>query len=127
MFKVNHPISCIQLSKGIFDDAISDHDNSNSLVLISPMGNAFVLGDVDDIEVFEVEEFTFEYKIKDAAGTVRVVRFIADNSDYGILLGQDGYLQSTTGAVAPATSDSSAVKDWYKVEVGLYKPSEGVS
>ena len=123
MFRSNHPIACLQLTKAIFDDIISEHNNSNSTVLISPMGNAVILGDVDDVEIREIDDDTYDYTFKDAQGSVRTIHFSMENSNYGILFGEDGYLQSTTGVTPPLPSDSSATKDWYRVEIGLYRPA----
>ena len=124
MFRSNHPIASLQLTKTIFDDIISEHANSNSIVLISPMGNAVILGDVDDVEIREIDNDTYDYKFKDARGSVRTIHFYMENSDYGIIFGEDGYLRSTTGVTPPVHSDSSEAKDWYRVEIGMYRPAQ---
>lgn len=115
-----HPISCVNLTKPMLNEILSEPGYSYNAVLVSPMGNVFILGDTEDYEIFEVAVDTEDYEqyvIIDAGNASRTIMFHGDNSDYGVLIGPNGVATSTTG-VSQAESDDAEFKEFVKYETG---------
>lgn len=101
----------------MLQDVLADEANSNSAVLVSSLGHVFILGDVEDFEIIEVDDNHEQYVITDAGDTERTILFHGDASDYGILICQHGIAKSTTG-IGYASDDDKDYKEFVDMEVG---------
>ena len=91
-------IVCMALTKSLFNKYILEEKMAAFNVhLVSPLGNIFLIGNPDDIEIIEIDEEYTEYILIDAGDSTRKILFKGEYSDYGILLGEAGTPNSTTG------------------------------
>lgn len=135
MISNSHPISAVSLTLEMFNEILSDPElNSFDVQFLSPLGNLFVIGEIDDIEEIvaveksednslEIREFT----IIDAGETRRIVRFYNGMSTYAVLVSSHGLLRSTTGIPAPENEDKAEWEAMYLKEIGedASEPSSG--
>ncbi len=112
-----HPISCISLSKTALSEILSKDEYSYAAVLVSPLGNIFIVGDVEDYEILEVDEFHEQYVITDAGGTQRTILFHEELSDYGVLVSTGGVAISTNGITSSA-DENKEFAEFVKYETG---------
>ena len=112
----HYNISSISLTKTIFEDMVMQSDGY--VMLVSPLGNAFTIGNTDDIEEFEVDEFHTEYQFQDGGGITRKILFHQEYSDYGILISEGGLLRDSTGSNADDT-DTEDYRNFIAVETGM--------
>lgn len=69
----------------------------HNAMLVSPLGNLFLIGESSDIEEFVIDDHNTEFTIIDAFDTKRKILFNHGRSDYGILIGENGTPSVTTG------------------------------
>jgi hypothetical protein len=97
---------------------LEDHEASFNTILVSPLGNLFQIGDIDNIEEIEIDEHHTEYIVQDAGETQRKILFHDNDSNYSILINEEGTPNITTGVDVEYSKD----EDWIEFarnEVGL--------
>lgn len=117
MIHNSHSISCVDLSKSLLNEIMSEAGHSHTACLVSSLGSIFILGDTEDFEVIEVDENHEQYVVTDAGGVLRTILFHGEWSDYGVLISNNGVATSTTGLVAGPDDDES-FKQFVKYETG---------
>lgn len=118
MISTNQCISCVTLTKSLLNEILAEEGLSHNAVLVSPIGNIFVIGDTNDYEVFEVDKDHEQYIISDAGDVKRTILFHEDWSDYGLLISNNGPAISTTG-ISVGPEDEDKFKEFVKYETGL--------
>lgn len=113
-----HPISCVTLTKTALTEILSKDEYSYAAVLVSSLGNVFILGDVEDYEILEVDEFHEQYVITDAGGTQRTILFHEELSDYGMIISTGGVAISTSG-ITIGDDESAEFIEFVKYETGV--------
>lgn len=98
MLASNHNIICVQLTEHLFEDLVLNNDHASYNVhMVSPLGNIFLVGDVDDIAEIHIDEDHVEYLVNDAGDAERRILFTDGHSDYSILVNETGTPDHTTG------------------------------
>lgn len=98
MYASNHNIVCVQLTEHLFEDLVLNNDNASYNVhLVSPLGNIFLVGNVEDIAEIHIDEDHVEYLVNDAGDAERRILFTDGRSDYSILVNETGTPAHTTG------------------------------
>lgn len=115
-----HNICCVSLSHALFKELVLESKGVDfNVFLVSPLGNIFILGDIDQIEEIEIEidEHHVEYTMIDAGDVQRRILFHDDWSDYSILINENGTPCSSTGMTAE-DDDDDEWKKTVKYETG---------
>lgn len=125
MLACNFNFTALGLSKSLFHKIIYETDNiQGNAILISPLGNYFIMGDPDASEEYDIDEVTTEVVIYDVAGTRRRITFKKHDdlewySEYGVVVTEDGCPWNSTGIKYDVKTDDPEHVECCKIETGF--------